>query len=304
MHSWVRSLTVLGAAFGGVGVVTLGLAGLLAPGGAPSFGPAGSGTAVGSGGAAPSLPAVQTGIPGLGGEITVTGDREGTLRLTREVHQGSSYAMEGGGDRVTFRGAPVEVAQVSYDGLEFFPDPEQCTITHGNLDNAIGIGFADLRCDDLVDVRGNGTVSLAGEIGLPVDLLVGRQLPPTGGTVTVGEETWEFDEATLLTWQQPAIAGVSEYSLRLEELGGPPRVLNFSYDFENHVLSLANVMVGNTDADVPDGACSFDRTELGHHNPRTLVVELTISCPSVEVPSLGVVAISGSVVVDELQWPE
>jgi hypothetical protein len=302
MQSWVRSLTVLGAGFGGIVVVTLGLAGLLAPEGATAVGPTGSGAPLGSGAAAPSPP-VLTGIPGLGGEITVTGDREGTLRLTQEVRQGG-YALEGGGDRITFRGEPVQVAQVSYDGLEFFPDPEQCSITTGNLGNAIGIGFADLRCDDLVDVRGNGTVSLAGEIGLPVDLLVGRQLPPTGGSATVGEETWEFEEATLVTWQQPAIAGVSEYSLSLEDLGGPPRELNFSYDFENHVLNLANVRVGNTDADVPEGACSFDRTELGHHNPRTLVVELTISCPSVEVPSLGVVAISGSVVVDELQWPE
>jgi len=303
MHSWVRSLAVLGAAFGGVVVVTLGLAGLLAPGGAAPLGAAGGGAAVGSGGAVPSLPAIQPGIPGLGGEVTVTGDREGTFRLTRELHQGS-YALEGGGGRITFRGAPVEVVQVSYDGLEFFPDPGQCTITTGNLDNAIGIGFADMRCQDIVDVRGNGMVSLAGEIGLPVDLLVGRQLPATGGSVTVGDETWEFAEATLVTWQQPAIAGESEYSLRLEDLGGPPRILSFSYDFESHALDLANVRVGNSDADVPGGTCAFDRTELGHHNPRTLVVELTISCPSVEVPGQGAVAISGSVVVDELQWPE
>lgn len=303
MHSWVRSLAVLGSAFGGVVVVTLGLAGLLAPGAAAPPGAVGGGAVVGSDGAVPSPPAIQPGIPGLGGEVTVTGDREGTFRLVREVHQGS-YALEGGGGRVTFRGAPVEVVQVSYDGLEFFPDPGQCTMTTGNLENAIGIGFADLRCQNIVDVRGNGKVSLAGEIGLPVDLLVGRQLPTTGGSVTVGDETWEFTEAILVTWQQPVIGGVSEYSLRLEDLGGPPRVLNFNYDIESHALDLANVSVGNSDADVPGGACAFDRTELGHHNPRTLVVELTISCPSVEVPGVGAVAINGSVVVDELQWPE
>lgn len=202
------------------------------------------------------------------------------------------------------RSLSVEVSQVSYDGLEFFADPGQYSITTGNLDNAIGIGFAELRCEDLVDVRQGSTVSMNGEIGLPVDLLVGRQLPATGGSVTVGDETWEFDEATLVTWQQPAIAGPSEYSLRLEDRGGPPRALDFTYDFENHVLSLARVRVGNSDADVPDDACRFDRTELGMHNPRTLVVELTISCASVHVPSMGSVAIGGSVVVDELQWPE
>jgi hypothetical protein len=301
MHGWVRSLSVLAAAFAGVVVITLGLAGLLVPDRSafsvpdPSRSP-GETDAV-------TEPDAVGGIPGLGGTITVTGDREGSFRLNRDLYEGS-YALEGDGGRITFVEAPVEVSQVSYDGLEFFPDPGQCGISSGTLDNAIGIGFAELHCDDLVDIRGGGTLSMSGEIGLPVDLLVGRQLPATGGTLTVGDDTWEFEEAWLVTWQQPAIAGVSEYNLRLEDLGGPPRALNFSYDVESHRLSLANVRVGNTDADVPAGACSFDRTELGRHNPRTLVVELAITCPAVEVPSLGVVAIGGSVVVDELQWPE
>jgi hypothetical protein len=301
MHGWVRSLSVLVAAFGGVVVITLGLVGLLVPD-RTAFTVPGPSRLPGETDVVAAPDAVG-GVPGLGGTITVTGDREGSFRLTRAVHQGR-YALEGGGGRITFVGAPVKVAQVSYDGLEFFPDPGQCAVTSGNLGNAIGVGFADLHCDDLVDARGSGTVSMTGEIGLPIDLLVGRQLPASGGSLTVGGETWEFDDAVLVTWQQPAIGGVSEYNLQLEDLGGPPRALNFSYDVESHRLSLVNVGVGNTDADVPAGTCILDRTELGMHNPRTRVVELTISCPSVEVPDLGAVAINGSVVVDELQWPE
>ncbi|HET9417471.1 MAG TPA: hypothetical protein VFP30_08030 [Candidatus Limnocylindria bacterium] len=301
MHGWLRPVSVLGGGFGGVVIVTLGLAGVLVPDRAASFP------------ATPSLGPVAdinergldptSGVPGLGGTITVTGDREGSFRITREVHQGA-YAIEGEGNRITFSGEPVRVSQVSYDGLEFFPDDDQCSLTTGNLEGAIGIGFADLRCDDLEDVRGGAKVSLSGEIGLPLNRLVGRQLPKSGGTATVGDETWTFEEASLLTWQQPARGGVSDYNLVLEDRGGPPRALAFAYDIETHALSLANVRVGNTDADVPDGACRFDRHELGPHNPRILVVELTITCPSVDVPGMGVVAISGSAVVDEIGWPE
>ncbi|MDQ2674707.1 MAG: hypothetical protein M3Y40_08615 [Chloroflexota bacterium] len=301
MHGWLRPVSVLAGGFGGVVLLTLGLAGLLVPDRAPpvpadsSLGPV---AAENDRGLDPN-----TGIPGLGGTITVTGDRDGTFQITREVHQGS-YAVEGGGNRITFGGEPVQVAQISYDGLEFFPSERQCSLTTGNLEGAIGIGYADLRCDDLRDIRGGATISLRGEIGLPLDRLVGRQLPETGGTATVGDETWTFDEASLLTWQQPARAGVSDYNLVLEDLGGPPRALGFAYDIQTHALSLANVRVGNSDADVPPGACSFDRTELGRHNPRTLVVELIITCASVDVPGMGAVAIAASAVVDEIQWPE
>jgi hypothetical protein len=301
MHSWVRSLSVLAVAFGGVVIITLGFAGLMIPD-RPVASTSGTSQRPEGSGLLP-VPDPVGAVPGLGGAITVTGDREGSFRLTRGLNQGS-YALEGGGGRISFEGTPVQVAQVSHDGLELFPDPGQCEITTGDLDGALGIGFAELRCDDLVDIRGNGTVSLSGEIGLPLDLLTVRTLPPSGGSLAVGDETWTFEEAILTTWQMPAIAGVSEHNLRLTQLGGPPRVLGFIYDFETHRLSLATAGVGNQEEDVPEGACSFDRTELGQHNPQTIVIELSIDCPSVEVPGMGSVPISGVVVVDELQWPE
>jgi hypothetical protein len=300
MAGWVRPLSVLGGGFGGVVLITVGLAGLIVP---EPVAPSTAGPSPALGGENDRGLDPNPGVPGLGGTIAVSGDREGSFALTRDTFE-NGYALVGGAGRITFEGSPAEVVQVSYDGLEFFPDEGQCSLTAGNLEKAIGIGFAELHCEDLVDIRDNGMISLAGEIGLPLDRLVARQLPVTGGTASVGGESWTFEEAWLLTWQQPAIAGVGEYNLVLEDLGGPPRRLNFMYDVETHALSLATVVYGNAEAAVPGGACSFDREELGLHNPRTVVVDLAFTCPSVEVPGMGSVAIDGRVVVDELQWPE
>lgn len=288
-------------AFVGVTVLTLGLAevivpasGAATPGGQPAE-PSGSGV-----GLVPEP--TDGGIPGLGGTLTVSGDRQGTLRLTDDSVEGR-YSLIGNDGRVSFSGQPVEVVQVSYDGLEFFPDPGDCAITPGNLDGLIGLGTAELRCDRLTDVRGNGVIGLAGTLGLPIDLLGERTHPPSGGSLAVGDETWTFPEAILLTWNQAAIAGNSDANMLLvDESRGAG--LAFRYDIETHQLSLDQVLAAETESPVPDGACSLRRTELGKTNPRTVVAEVRVDCPAVEVPGLGTVPISGTLVVDELQWPE
>ena len=53
-------------------------------------------------------------------------------------------------------------------------------------------------CEDLADIRGGETVSMAGTLGLALTTVGESDLPQMGGSVTVGEETWEFDEALLL----------------------------------------------------------------------------------------------------------
>ena len=80
--------------------------------------------------------------------------------------------------------------------------------------------------------------------------------------------------------------------------------IGFDYDIETHRLSIASVTVGEESEDAAPDACSFEREELGRQNPRTTVIELSIDCPAVTVPGLGSVPISGTVVVDELAWPE
>lgn len=303
MYDWLRSLALLAMAFAAVVVVTLALSGVIVPDRPATSGADPDGAEAPTGGSVPTPPPTSGGgIPGLGGTLTASGDYEGTIRLTGES-VGESYALEGGDARIVFGGgSPATIDQISFEGWQFFPEEEQCTIIPGNLDTAIGIGFADLSCIGLVEIRDKGTVYLAGEIGMPVDLLAERTLPDAGGTLTVGDETWTIGWSYLATWQQPAIAGVSDYNMELAV--DPETALNFYYDIETHEITPATVVRDGDEADVPADACQVGREELGKHNPRTTVIEVTVECPAVEVPGLGAVPISGTVVVDELQFPE
>jgi hypothetical protein len=305
MHDWLRSAALLAMAFTAVVVVTLALSGTIVPDrpAATLDGGAEATATPGSVGPFANPQPTSGGIPGLGGTLTVSGDYEGSVRLTRESVQ-ESYALEGDGARLVFGGAsPVTVAQVSFDGWQFFPDEDQCTLTAGNLDNAIGIGFAELSCVGLEEVRDKGTVDLAGEVGMPVDLLSERTLPDAGGTLTVGDETWTIGWSFLATWQQPILGGVEAHNMELEDVERGT-ALNFTYDIETHAITPATIVRDGEEATVDPGACRIAREELGKHNPRTTVIGLAISCPAVEVPGLGSVPISGTVVVDELQFPE
>lgn len=309
MHDLTRSFAVLGLAFVAVVAVTLAVAGVLVPGpaaGLPTATTDASGNPVTIPPATP--PPTVTGRPGIGGTLAVSGDRDGTFALTRE-DLGERYSLAGSDGRIGFAGQPVEIAQLSYDGLEFFPEPEDCEITPLNLDTAIGIGRAELVCADLEDIRGNGTISLAGEIGLPVDMLAERTLPFTGGELTVGDETWIVEEAFLMAWEIPTIGGAPQYNLeiadRVTENASPDiGQVNIHYDIETHALTPVSIERNDELSEIPADACELDTTELGMQNPRTRVLELVISCASVEVPGLGTVPISGTIVVDELAWPE
>lgn len=299
MNDWFRSLAVLGAAFAGAVVITFGLAVLIVPGLAGSAqGP----DPASSGDAGVDETDDPGGIPGLGGSLAVTGDREDTFRLTRE-NNGERYSLEGDEGRITFERRPVEITQISFDGLEFFPEPDACTITPGNLDNRVGIGFAELRCADLADIRDTGTFTFAGTIGMPLDMIAESDLPNSGGSVDVGGETWQFAEALLFGFQRPAVVGNPEYNMVLtdEERGG---VINFLYDHETHRLTLANVARGDESVDVAGEACELREREIGRHNPRTAVIELSIRCAGVEVPGLGPVAISGTITIDRIEFPD
>jgi hypothetical protein len=220
--------------------------------------------------------------------------------LTRDTG-GDPYALVGDQGRITFEGRPPEITQISYDGLEFFPEPDDCTLTPGNNANRIGIGFAELRCESLSDIRGNGTITLSGEVGLPLDMVAETNLPESGGSLTVGDETWEFAEATLIGYQRPAIAGSTEYNMELEDRDAS---VNFTYDYASHRLTLASLVRGGEENDVPADRCELLVADVGKPNPRTTVIELTIRCVDVDVPGLGRVLISGTVIVDRVEFPD
>lgn len=305
MSDSLRSLTVLAMTCVGVVVMTLALATVIVPRSAAS-GPAAADSSAAPGASAgvagPLDPEPSGGIPGLGGVVTASGDLEGQFRLIRESLEGR-YSLVGSDGRMAFEGQPVTVAQASFDGWEFFPEPDDCTVTPLNLDSAIGVGQAEVVCTDLQELRDKGIVTLTATLGLPVDQLAERELPLTGGTATVGPETWTFEMAYLVTWQQPIISGQREYNMALEDAPLGTRLL-FTYDHMSHKLALAAVGRQGTEVDVPEGGCAIQREELGKPNPRATTVRLTISCPAVEVPGLGAVPIDSTVVVDELEFPE
>jgi hypothetical protein len=301
MNDWFRSLTALGMAFAAVVVTTLGLAAFIVPDWAVSS-QATDETAPDPAATLPE-PEVGGGIPGLGGTLTVTRDRQGTFRLSRGEETGSGYGLVGDDARVTFAGDPLTVTQMNIDGWSFYPEPDECTVRTGKLDDAVGIGTVELRCGGVADVRGNGVISLTGTIGLPIDLLVARELPPSGGRVEVGDETWEFNDAMLRAWPMPIIGGDPESRYHMRLFARRASVLNFFYDAETHALTLASVERVGEAVDVSDDACDLRTQELGTLSPRTTVIELTIQCLEVDVPGLGPVSISGTLIVDRLEFP-
>ena len=290
MADWFRSISALGLGFLGVAAVTLGLAGVIVPGREPAP------QADGNGAESPAATAPP--LNGIGGELTVTGDREGTLTLQRES-QGEVYALVGDDARMVVGGEPAEISQISWEGLEFFPEPSDCTITPGALDDQIGVGYAEIRCEGLEDIRDGGTVDLAGHLGLPLTMVGEADLPDMGGSVEVGDDTWSFSEAYLFEFAVNAEPGSEGYNLTLadEDLG---TAIRFQYDIQTHRLTLVQVEREGEVAAQDPGACSLGTEELGRLTPSTAVVELSIDCPAADVPGLGPVPIIGTVIIHEI----
>jgi hypothetical protein len=294
MGDWFRSVTVLVMAFVCAVVVTIGLANVIVPGGASDPQAAGDG---GVDGAAAS-PTLQP-IAGAGGHLAVTGDREGTLSLTRESND-ERYSLVGDAARMVFEGDPPTIVQLSWEGLEFFPEPDDCSIAPGELDDQLGVGYAEVECGGLVDIRGGETITVSGILGLPLTMVGESDLPETGGSVTVGDETWEFVEAFLFTFPVNDGAGTDDYNMELADDGRGS--LRFRYDVQTHRLSVVSVARDGTMSELPPGACSLETEELGRLTPTDAIVELTIDCPAAEVPGLGTVPITGTVIVQQVEF--
>lgn len=295
MGDWFRSITVLAVAFVAAIVVTIGLANVIVSGDVPD-----PETAGGDDGGGPTPAASLAPIEGVGGHLAVTGDREGTMTLTRESNDGP-YSLEGDGARMVFEGAPPDTAisQVSWEGMSFFPEPSDCTITAGELDDRTGVGHAEIRCAGLTDIRGNGTVDIEGTLGMALTMVGESDLPEMGGTVTVGDETWEFAEAFLFQFGVSFGPGSEDYNMILTDDGTGS--IRFNYDVQTHRLTLVSVERGGQESDAP-GACSLGQTELGRLTPTAAVVELTIDCPAADVPGLGTVPITGTVIIQNIEF--
>ena len=305
MTDGLRSITVIAITFVGVIVVTLGLATLIvprAPVTADPGGPVASDDAEETQNTGAHEPEPSDGMPRVGGSLAFTGDREGTLRLTRDSLEGT-YGLLGSDGRMTLTGTPAEITQISFDGWEFFPDPGQCTVTAADPDAQLGLASAEVVCTDLAEIRDKGVVSVSGSINLPADRAAPRALPATGGTATVGSETWTFDQGFLVTWNPSIyVMGAGEFNMELVDVATGARLL-FRHDADAQRTTLAAVERGGELVQIDDGACRIEREMLGKPNPRDIAVELVVTCSLVEVPGLGTVPIQATVTVDELGYP-
>ena len=311
MKAWATGLTVLSAAFVGTVVLTMGLAAVLVPSSLarPTQTDPSASEAVA---VARTPPPVDEVPRAIGGVLTVSGDLEGALALDREQAEigfefdsetqmarleDGPYRLSGSGTRITFARDPLAVEQLDYEGWSFYPDAEDCEITPGVLNAALGIASATLRCEEIADIRDNGVVTVDGTIHAAADLFGMRgELPQSGGSISVGSATVELAEARGLIQRFGFDAATGLGSLVLLNDVMTEGVI-LTYDPHTHELDVDSIVVDEESIEAPD-ACSVARTDLGLLNPRTSVVELAISCDAVDAPGQASVPVSGSLVVD------
>ncbi|MGI8829696.1 MAG: hypothetical protein ACR2I5_08020 [Candidatus Limnocylindria bacterium] len=296
MHDWLRSLTVLGVGFVGVVTVVLGLAVVIAPGPAVS---------VQDTDPTPSEALAATGNivadpTEVGGRLSVSGDIQEDFMLTHDTIDGR-YGLEGDDARIFFVGDPPEIEQMNLGPLSFFPDPDECTITPGSLNAAIGVATAQLQCEEIADVRGNGVVTIIGTLRLAGDVVGLRgDLPLSGGEVDVADETLVFAEAYLFV-ERGQFVSPNAFAQRITTSDGASWLM-FDYDPNSGVLTLSDVTLDGhhgTFIDLGEEGCPVATQEIGQLNPRVNVVELSFDCPAVDVEDLGSVVVRGSLIVEQ-----
>jgi hypothetical protein len=295
VNDWFRSVTVLGIAFVAVIATTIGLATIIVPAPAVSSQPSGPASdAPTASGAASSGVAVPSGPGQIGGTVSASGAESTSFIVSRESTDGR-YALVGDEGRIYFDEDPLSVAQVSFDGYEFFLDPDDCTISPGERDAETGVAIANIHCEDVEDVRGKGTMTLDGDIGIAADLLGLRgDLPATGGSLTIGGDQVVFEHAEMLHPRFTAFVG------QFIDVAGAVS-LTISYDGEAHGLVLSEILFDQSNTEVAPEACELATTEVGLLNPHTRLLELTIDCPSLELANGATIAISGSLMVEEVE---
>ena len=296
MTDWFRSLSVGGIAFVSVVTLTIGLATLIVPRAAGSAQVPGATPDALESGAAPDPGP----ITAIGGTLAVTGDRQGAFHLDRESGD-DRYTLVGDDGRIFFEGQPARVAQISWDGLEFFLDPDDCALTPGERHDPTGVAGLHLRCEGIADVREGGTVTLEGRLGVAADLLGLRGgLPDSGGTAQVGDRTLTFRDAHLTL-----PGGFGGSGIYIGQLWDPDANagLTFVYDVQTHLLSLGEVHYGGGRVVVTPGACTVSERDIGLLNPHTRMVELQLRCDAVDIPTLGVVPIDAAIVAEVVEPP-
>lgn len=234
-----------------------------------------------------------------GGQLEVSGASEGTITLERTAH-GPTYGLENAKTKIFFESEPLTISQMSYDGLAFFPEPEDCEFTAGEQNEESGLVAVEVSCPELVDIRDSGTITLEGVLALPADLVLELDLPERGGTVTIGDETIAFgSDLHLFVGPSPDDHGISE--IRLTAVSDSPQAtLVFPYDLDSGLLRLGRVGYSGGSTDVDTGECSHDLSELAVINPQARILQLDFSCPEIQLANVGQVPVEGTLVFEQI----
>lgn len=237
----------------------------------------------------------------IGGELQVSGARDGTITLERNI-SGPSYGLGDAETRIFFEPDPLQITQMSYDGLAFFPEPEDCEFTEGEHNEEAGLAAVRVSCPELVDIRDNGSLTVEGHLALPADMVMELDRPATGGTVTVGETDWELSrDPFLFIGPSDDDPTMSVHSDDVDATLG----LHFVYDTQSDSLSLAAISYGDRPmSDVSPGACSIGTEQVAVINPQSSIHEMTLRCDSVDVPELGSLPVEGTVVFEKVIFVE
>jgi len=296
-----KGVGVLGVAAGLVIMFVVGLARLTVPD-EPTFGEGFEDAAENPDGSIDFVPTA------IGGELQISGAREGTITLDGQV-DGPTYGLGSGRARVFFESDPLAINQMSYDGLAFFPEPEECEFTVGQHNEETGLAAVQITCAELVDIRGNGTVSISGFAALPADLVVDLDLPKTGGAVTVGDVTFEPEDPLLFIGPSFEGSGQQEIGLNLftPDIGPGAEdtaAVYFVYDGTTDTLTLTQVGLRRGLGEVAPGECESQNEELAVINPQASIWEVTFSCQSVDVSSQGSVPVEGTVIYQKVYFAD
>lgn len=296
INEFQRSVAILAGACVATIVVTLGLAWMITGPGLVGVQPATG---------APSAP-----TSGIGGALNISGDRTATVVLNREVIE-DRYALHGANGRVVFTGQPATVARMQFEGLDFFLDPGDCAYTIGERDAEMGLAPVDVRCVAISDVRHTALINVDGTLRMPAEQFGLRgDLPQTGGDIALGDETLKFDSAAINLQRpgvivDPATNLVTRFPLTYPvTLEGDDGTLRFVYDYPTSKLQFVGVELARGLAGTHGGACEPSLRELGKLSPRVTVAEMRLDCAGVALGDLGIVPLSGALLVDVIDFPQ
>lgn len=257
----------------------------------------------------------------VGGRLEVEGVRTGTLVLDEgrgglgnryevevenedeggvvHVVPAEDAILQGPDGRLRFERGTGLITLIDYDGLSFYPEPDDCDVTLGTLNKDNGLMAALVECPELSDIRGGGSVSIAGVLALPADVLRGRgDIPETGGTVDVDGSTVTFTEAEIFLAQD-----VTSEDERIRwgiHTAGFLSSLYFEYEIGAGQFFLSTIIVEEESA-VLEEPCPLEAEELGRINETTTAVRLTFDCAGVEVPGGGTGSVTGMIVADVIE---